>query len=52
MFAMAVAGLVEGEMGVEDEGTWGASGGLGKEEGLGAGEEEAGRQIREACAMV
>ena len=32
--------------------TWGAGGGLGKEEGLGAAEEEAGRRIREACAMV
>ena len=33
-------------------GTWGAGGGLEKEEGLGAAKEEAGRRIREACAMV
>ncbi|EMS61815.1 hypothetical protein TRIUR3_30041 [Triticum urartu] len=32
-------------------GAWGAGGGLGKEEGLGAAEEEAGRRIREACVM-
>ena len=38
--------------GSRTRGTWGAGGGLRKEEGLGAAEEEAGRRIREACAMV